>query len=206
MNLKDILSPGEQYLLKLLAEKDIYSYIHSIYVSKYTEMILQSMKYTEKDIIQILKGAYLHDIGKLFISNDILKKPSKLSDEEYAIMKRHVEIGLNIVKAFEPSEKTINTIKYHQERWDGKGYPSGIIGQATPIEGRIIQVTDAFSAMTVKRAYRRSFEREEALDEIYNKKGTQFDQEIVDIFIEIMKSKQNLKIKSNIYDNLSFTE
>lgn len=191
IGLEDILSPNEQHLLNLLAEKDMYSYVHSKYVVKYTDLILKDMNFGEAETIEILRGAWLHDIGKLFVTNDILRKSAKLTDAEYDMVKVHVDIGLNIVDAFNLSERAINVIKYHQERWDGKGYPEGKSGQDTPIEGRIIQIADAFSAMTIKRVYRRVLSIEEALDEIEKNKGSQFDPSIADAFISLMKNEIN---------------
>ncbi|MPN33480.1 putative cyclic di-GMP phosphodiesterase [bioreactor metagenome] len=117
-----------------------------------------------------------------------MRKKSTLTNEEYNLIKRHVLDGLNILERFQLSDVVINAIKYHHARYDGKGYPFEIKGQDTPIEAKILQIADAFSAMTVKRVYRELMSQKDALQEICSHKCTQFDPEIVDIFIKLMKS------------------
>lgn len=192
--LEEILNEGEKGLLRLLSEKDMYSYVHSKYVVLYTKWILEELNVKEKTIIEILRGAWLHDIGKLFISNDILRKYGKLTDYEYEIVKHHVNIGMSIVKDFNLSKEALNAIEFHHERWDGKGYPKGIKGVETPVEGRIIQIADSYSAMTVKRVYRKTFDIEEAKEELIKNKYTQYDPILVDIFVEIMDRKIKDKV------------
>lgn len=139
----------------------------------------------EPDNIQILKGAWLHDIGKLFISNDILRKYGKLQDYEYEIVKHHVDIGMCIVKDFNFSKEALNAIEYHHEN----RYPKGIKGEAIPIEGSVLQIADVFSAMTIKRVYRETFNIEDAKEELIKNKAKQFDPLLVDKFMEIVDKK-----------------
>jgi diguanylate cyclase (GGDEF)-like protein/putative nucleotidyltransferase with HDIG domain len=180
------LSSEQTQLLDLLAEKDMYSYIHSKYVVQYACWLLEALGYPDDMKREICTGAWLHDVGKLSIKNDILRKVGKLNDEEYALIKNHVKIGLAIVERFTLPEVSINSIKFHHERWDGRGYPYGIKGGDTPIEGRILQIADSFSAMTIKRVYRKNKTMEEAVEELRKNKETQFDPELVELFASIV--------------------
>lgn len=187
--LEEILNDQEKRLLRLLSEKDMYSYVHSKYVVLYSKWLLESLGYSGQTINKILRGAWLHDIGKLSLSNGILRKYGKLKDYEYEIVKQHVGIGMYIVKNFDISQQALNAIEYHHERWDGNGYPKGIKGEDTPREGRILQIADAFSAMTIKRVYRETFSIKDAKEELIKNKNKQFDLLLVDRFIEIIDKK-----------------
>lgn len=183
----DLVQDKYKSLLITLAEKDMYSYVHSQYVVYYSVTLAKALNLPRNTIEEISLAGWFHDIGKILIPNDILRKKSLLTDEEYNLIKGHVLDGLNILEKFHLSDTAINAIKYHHARYDGKGYPFEILGQDTPIEAKILQIADAFSAMTVKRVYRELMSEKDALQEIYSHKGTQFDPEIVDIFVKIIK-------------------
>lgn len=184
----DLVQDKYKSLLISLAEKDMYSYVHSQYVVYYAVILAKALNLPSNTIEEISLAGWFHDIGKILIPNDILRKKSTLTNEEYNLIKRHVLDGLNILERFQLSDVVINAIKYHHARYDGKGYPFEIKGQDTPIEAKILQIADAFSAMTVKRVYRELMSEKDALQEICSHKGTQFDPEIVDIFVTLMKS------------------
>lgn len=192
----DALNNGEIFknqsgqLLKVLAEKDMYTYLHSQSVAKYAVALAESLNLSEEMVEDIHFAGWLHDIGKIIITSEILRKPSRLDDAEYYIIKQHVNNGLNIINTYDCPGTVKNAILYHHERWDGKGYPNGIPGTETPIEGRILQIVDAFSAMTVKRVYREQLSEKSALDEIIRNSGTQFDPEMARIFVDYIKSKK----------------
>lgn len=130
--------------------------------------------------------AQLHDIGKIAISDNILDKKGKLNDNEWEIMKRHSEIGYRIVASIRDLNEVAESILYHHERWDGKGYPKGLMGVSIPLTSRIIAVADSYDAMTNDRSYRKRMSHEEAVDEIKRNSGTQFDPNIVDAFMQII--------------------
>lgn len=125
-------------------------------------------------------GALLHDIGKLRVPNEIINKPGKLNDEEWAVIKQHPRYGQEMLDRVGGALGEAGVIvRAHHERWDGAGYPDGLVGEAIPIEARVITVCDSFSAMTTNRSYRRGMSHEEALEELERCSGTQFDPQVV---------------------------
>ena len=129
-------------------------------------------------------AADLHDIGKIGISEDILLKKGKLTDEEYKIMKTHSEKGYRIINAASELKSIAEAVLYHHERWDGKGYPMGLKGEQIPIISRIISVCDAFDVMTNDRIYKKAISKEEAIAEVKRCSGTQFDPTVVEAFLK----------------------
>ena len=143
-------------------------------------------------------GATLHDIGKIGISDFILNKPGNLTPEEYTEMKRHPVLGAQMLHGVAALQPMLPYILYHQERYDGKGYPFGLKAGEIPIEGRLLAVADAFDAMTSDRPYRAHLSEAKALEEIRNRRGIQFDPEIVDILLDVCaKGKLVSIIQSN---------
>ena len=138
-------------------------------------------------LIDVSYAAYLHDIGKVRVPNEILGKESQLTDEEWTIMKRHPEYGEEILQ-----EKTFlggaaEIVKAHHERFDGSGYPAGLTGVEIPIGARIIAVVDTYDAMTSDRPYKKALSKQEAMEELCANSGTQFDPEVVDAFIQVVE-------------------
>lgn len=144
---KDVFHNQANYLLKVLAEKDMYTYVHSQYTAKYVVAIAEELGLSSDKVEKIYFAGWLHDIGKIVVTSEILRKPTRLDNFEYDIIKSHVVNGLYIITPFNFDETVQNAIRFHHERWDGKGYPYGILGEDTPIEGRILQVADAVSAI-----------------------------------------------------------
>lgn len=140
---------------------------------------LQQIELNELELL-----ATLHDIGKVGISDQILNKPGKLTDDEWAQMKKHSEIGYRIAMASPELMPIADFILSHHERWDGHGYPQGLSGDKIPLASRILAVADAFDAMTEDRVYRKAMSTADALKEIEKNSGTQFDPEIVGIFLQ----------------------
>jgi HD-GYP domain-containing protein (c-di-GMP phosphodiesterase class II) len=138
----------------------------------------------ESDKLELL--ATLHDIGKISIDNSILIKQGKLTDEEWLEMKKHSGIGYRIAAASSDFKQIADGILGHHERWDGKGYPQGTIGEDIPLLSRILSVIDTYDAITNDRSYRKASSKEYALSEIKLNSGTQFDPSIVNIFLEVM--------------------
>jgi putative nucleotidyltransferase with HDIG domain len=163
---------------------------HQMRVSKICEEIARAMNISHSDMIELLLAAQLHDIGKLWIPQQILDKPEKLDEKEMKIIKRHVFYGYEYVKSKKMNSSIAEAVLYHHERFDGQGY-IGLNGEKIPLFSRIISVADAFDVMTNDRPYRKALGFEEALEEIKKNSGTQFDPEIAEIFIKLRVYKIN---------------
>jgi HD-GYP domain-containing protein (c-di-GMP phosphodiesterase class II) len=126
------------------------------------------------------RGALLHDIGKIGISDTILHKPGRLTDDEWKIMRIHPDIGARIVEGIPFLQESLPVIRYHHERWDGSGYPLGLHGKEIPIQARIFAVADVYDALTSKRSYRQKSSSEEALQYLREHSNVLFDPDIVE--------------------------
>lgn len=186
-DLEYVLNNDFKDLLHILYEKDIYSFIHSQFVAHYGISLAKYLDLSNQEIQEIGLSSWLHDIGKLIISNEILRRRDKLTSEDYEKIKSHVIAGINILSSYNLNHNILDGIKYHHERWDGKGYPFGISGEKTPFYARIIQIADSFSAMTIKRVYRDKISIKEALIEIRKCEGTQFDPVLSEQFIDMIE-------------------
>ncbi|PLR70447.1 diguanylate cyclase [Bacillus sp. UMB0728] len=174
-------------LANALDSRDAYTLHHSENVARYSVEIAKKMKLS-KDLCNIIRiGGLLHDIGKIGIPEYVLTKPGRLTKEEYELIKAHPKIGYEIIKHVESFHKNgvLDIVLYHHERYDGKGYPSGLKGSEIPLVARIVAIADTFDAMTSKRIYRQGLDLEYTLNEIRKNKGTQFDPEIVDVFLSL---------------------
>jgi len=158
--------------------------IHAEKVSQYCEAMGRSMGLSEKEIYDIKITGILHDIGKIMIDPKLLSKSEKLTEEEFEMIKRHTEIGYQILKSVDEYIVLAESVLYHHEHWDGTGYPEGLKNEEIPLHARIISVADAYEAMTAKRPYKKMKTKKEAIAELKKCAGTQFDPKIVNIFIE----------------------
>lgn len=169
--------------------KDEYTKGHSHRVAEYSSEIACALGATEEQIYNINSIALLHDIGKIGIPDAVLNKKGKLNDTEYNIMKQHPTVGAEILKDIRIIDNLDTGAKYHHERFDGKGYPSGLAGEEIPMVARIIGVADAFDAMNSDRVYRKRLPMSKIISELERGSGTQFDPHIVEVFVKQLKSK-----------------
>lgn len=163
---------------------------HAKRLSNMARMVGKKMGLQQKRLSELELLSMLHDIGKVGIDDSVLKKPGKLTEEEWVVMKTHSEIGYRIAKSSAELESIAEYILALHERWDGNGYPQGLKGKEIPQLSRIMAVADAYDAMTQDRVYRKAISKEAALEELKKNAGTQFDPEVVKIFIQIIH-KQN---------------
>lgn len=168
--------------------KDPYTHNHSRNVAAYVTRIASHLKLPSRELSLLNNAALLHDIGKIGIPEIILNKDSSLTDEEYNVIKTHPEVGYNILRPVTAFGSFIKAVRYHHERFDGKGYPAGLSGQEIPFHARIIAVADCFDAMTSDRVYRKSPGIDYAIREIEQNAGTQFDPEIAKEFLSVLKT------------------
>lgn len=173
-------------LISVINAKDRYTYAHTERVVIYCELIANQLGLSENDKKILRYGAYLHDIGKIEISKDILCKRTKLTEDEWDILKKHPENGVEIVKTVAALKEVCPLILHHHERYDGKGYPSGLKEDDIPYLVRILSVADSFDAMTSNRPYSIRKNYEEAIKELERCSRTQFDPKIVQEFIYLL--------------------
>lgn len=169
--------------------KDEYTKGHSSSVSRYSEALARALNLPEKDVERIKLGALLHDIGKIGIPENVLRKPARLTDEEWEIMKQHPTIGAE--KVLMPNESLhdlIPIVKYHHEHWDGTGYPEKLKGEEIPLAARIVAVADAYHALISDRPYRKGMSNEKACEILRVGAGIQWDKDLVREFINISES------------------
>ena len=178
-------------LRQTVEAKDPYTRGHSDRVSEFAVLIGTKMGLDEKTIHILKVGGLFHDIGKIGIPDSILLKESKLSDDEYSQIKNHPTIGAHILGNATVFQDIIPIVKYHHERYDGRGYPSQLAGTDIPLIARITAVADAFDAMTSKRTYRDSLPIEKVKEEIERCSGTQFDPEIAKLFLGMLNNEYN---------------
>lgn len=161
---------------------------HAFRVAEYAVLIAQELGYTEEEQTQIRRTGLLHDIGKIGVPDSILNKPTKLTDDEYEIMKTHTIIGGEIMKDFTLIPHVDEGAKYHHECYDGSGYPTGLKGEEIPLNARIIGIADAFDAMTANRVYRKALDMDYVVEELKRGSGTQFDPGLVKIMLSLIRN------------------
>lgn len=174
-------------LLRALVEKDMYTYVHSEYTSHYAAIFAMDLGLPSETVDALYVAGWLHDIGKLLISNDIIRKSGSLTSQEYSLIQYHVDYGVSILNHMDLSPITLLAVEYHHERWDGTGYPHRISGEKIPLEGRILQLADTLSAMSIKRVYRKTLTLEQMIKEIRFNIGNQFDPELAEKFIRFIQ-------------------
>ena len=162
-------------LVTAVDTKDRYTHCHSQDVLSYSLEIARVLGLDEKTQHTIAVAALLHDVGKIGVPDHILRKPGKLTEEEFAAIQKHPMMGAAIVGAVPGFEETLDCVRHHHERWDGGGYPFGLRGEETPLLARLMAVADAFSAMTTDRPYRQGMDEARALAILEAGAGTQWD-------------------------------
>jgi putative nucleotidyltransferase with HDIG domain len=174
-----------QALSNALDVRDSETEGHSRRVVEYMELIIAELPVAPENLSTLRRGALLHDIGKIGVPDNVLRKPAALSEAEWLVMKRHPEHGARIISQIPFLQDVSRIVRHHHERWDGKGYPDGIAAEAIPLGARIFAVADSFDAMTSDRPYRRSMSVKDARVEVARCRGTQFDPNIVDAFVRV---------------------
>lgn len=168
-----------------IAERDTGTNDHNYRVTIFAVRIAEKMGLPRQTIRSLIKGAFLHDIGKIGLPDAILIKPSGLTDQERDVVKSHVSRGAGIVEVVSWLEDAIDVIRYHHEWWDGTGYVEGLRGVEIPITARVFSVGDVFDALTSRRPYKLSYNFSQAREMVLTGAGTQFDPDIVAVFAEI---------------------
>lgn len=174
--------------------KDTYTNGHSTRVAEYSKEIAKRAGYSTEAQDNIYIMGLLHDVGKIGVSDSIINKPAKLTDEEYEEIKNHPVLGARILKNISEFPGLVTGARWHHERYDGTGYPDGLKGEDIPEEARIIAVADAYDAMTSRRSYRDVLPQDKVRSEIVNGKGTQFDPKFADVVIAMIDEDKDYKL------------
>ena len=190
MKSKQGLSESIFAFAKTIELKDHYTGEHVEHTVHYATEIAKGLNLPREDVELIKQAAMLHDLGKIGISESILLKKGKLNRKEFEEIKKHPQIGADIIRPIQFLHALIPFIFYHHERWDGKGYPSGIKGEDIPIGARVIAIADVYQALTSDRPYHKAFSRAKAIDMIKKSSGTQFDPRIVNNFLAVIKKEK----------------
>jgi len=178
-------------LIKIVEEIDPYTKGHSLKVYRYVVKLARKLHLSKKESEIIGRAALLHDIGKIVVDKKILNKKGKLTKQEFAVIKTHPLVGVEIVKEVEHLAASCPHILYHHSKFNGEGYPKHRLGRDIPIGARIIAIADSYDAMTSDRPYRKAFDKEYAIKELKRCSGKQYDPRIVNIFLEILEEEDN---------------
>ncbi len=173
---------------QLLDLKDLNTGVHSTRLAEWGMRVAQELGIDGRGLLDIEAAALLHDIGKMGVPDAILRKPGRLTEEEFAIIKKHPEYGWAVLRQVPGFEEASLLVLHHHENFDGKGYPAGLREQEIPIGSRIVSVIDAFDAMVSSRPYRQGMTTDEATRRLILSSGTQFDPVIVQCFLHIAQA------------------
>ncbi|MGB2696026.1 MAG: HD domain-containing phosphohydrolase [Dehalococcoidia bacterium] len=183
-------------LMAALDAKDSGTQGHSERVSRLTVSVAREMGLSKEKLVDVERGALLHDIGKIGVSDDVLRKPEALTEKEWEEMQQHPLLAGLMISKVEFLEGALSILVYHHERYDGAGYPFGLQGQAIPLEARIFSVVDSFDAMTSDRPYRTAMPIADAIKEIQRNANIQFDPQVVEAFTRVMARMQPMDDKA----------
>ena len=188
-NLQSFYFEMIQTLARAIDAKDSYTYDHADRAHHYAKLIAEKMHLPRAIVKHVEYAALMHDIGKIGIEEHILRKPGRLTPEEVEVIKKHPTIGNKIISPVTFLAPVAPMVLYHQEWYDGNGYPEGLSGEEIPLGSRIVAVIDAYDAMTSDRPYRKALPKEHAISELRKGSGTQFDPGVVDVFVGILREE-----------------
>jgi len=193
-----IFSPVVQQIVESLASaidvKDRYTKNHSEEATIYAEALGRACELPEKQLELVKMAAKLHDLGKIGVPEQILRKAGPLNEEEWQIMREHPTLGAKILQPIESLAELVPIVQCHHERWNGSGYPAGLKGTQIPLEARLIAVIDSFHAIISERPYKKAMPVSYALDQLRNQAGTNFDPELIETFCSILDADGNIRV------------
>ena len=184
--LEPIVEAGVEALAAAIDMRDGYTSEHSAEVVELARRVGRGLSLEPAALVELECAARLHDVGKIGVPDEILRKPGPLDESEWKTIRRHPERGAEVLARIPGLEAVATIVRFHHERWDGGGYPDGLAGDSIPLASRVISACDAFRAMTSDRPYRRAMQRELALEELEEHAGSQFDPYVVDALLEVL--------------------
>ena len=182
--LRDQAKEAFQRIAEIVGQRDTYTGTHSVEVAELATKLARAVRLPDEVVDQIDAAARVHDLGKIAVPDRILLKPGKLSEDEWAVIKRHPVTGAEILHGLEIYEGIADLVRHEHEHWDGGGYPDGLAGERIPLGSRILAVADVWNALTTDRPYRRAYGHEEARRILREMAGTVLDPKLVDAFLE----------------------
>ncbi len=183
---------------KSIQERDIVTYEHSRHVATYAQRLARYLGWSRHEARDLALAALVHDLGKTWIANDILNKSAALSDEERRKMQRHPVIGARILIGCDIDPFYVETVLYHHETWDGRGYPSGLRGDEIPLSARILTVADVYDVLTSQRPYKAPLSKDEARERILLGSATSFDPLVVRAFLHLLDSQAHFTLPQHV--------
>jgi putative two-component system response regulator len=183
---------------KSIQERDIVTYEHSRRVGTYAQRLARYLGWSRSEARDLALAALVHDLGKTWIANDILMKSAALSDEERRTMERHPIIGARILIGCDVHPFYVETVLYHHEAWDGRGYPTGLKGEEIPLSARILTVADVYDVLTSQRPYKVALTEEAARERLLLGSGRSFDPMVVRAFLYLLDTTPNFTLPQRI--------
>ena len=193
--LQQLYTSTVESLALAIDAKDRYTKEHIQRVKGFAVLIAEELGLTGDDLKAVETGALLHDIGKLAVPEHILTKPGRLSDEEFAKVKAHPDMGARILEPVQFPFPVMPIVRHHHERWDGKGYPDGLMGEEIPLGGRILAVADVYDALTSDRSYRQGWTHERSIAHLRENAGTHFDPAVVKAFLAVVEQTPAMSVR-----------
>ncbi len=183
---------------KSIQERDVVTYNHSRRVATYAQRLARHVGWSRRDARDLALAALVHDLGKTWITNDILLKADTLSEEERKTMERHPLIGARILIGCDVHPFYVETVLYHHEAWDGSGYPSGLREEEIPLSARILTIADVYDVLTSQRPYKVALSNDTARERLLSGSGTSFDPLLVRAFLSLLDSQPNFTLQQRV--------
>lgn len=199
----DLLESNLQMVKALgsaIAERDYGTSEHNFRVTIYAVRLAEKLNLEKDQVRALIKGSFLHDVGKIGIRDKTLLKPGGLTQREYEDVKRHAMLGRQIIESVRWLEDAIDVIFYHHEQWNGSGYPDGRRGEDIPLTARVFAVADVFDALTSERPYKEAMSYDQAVDTMKARREIQFDPRLLDAFLEISRGLYDEVLPSDVHD------
>jgi putative nucleotidyltransferase with HDIG domain len=181
-----------------IQERDIVTYEHSRRVATYVQRLARYIGWSRQDARNLALAALVHDLGKTWITNDILNKSAALSNEERRKMERHPVIGATILIGYEIAPFYVEAVLYHHEAWDGHGYPAGLSGENIPVSARLLAIADVYDVLTSQRPYKRPLTTEDARKRMLQGSATSFDPELLHAFLCLLDQMPNFTLPQHV--------